>query len=140
MIPERLKKIVSLLKDKTTEKKAIWNKTSGQDEYKLQIGEGSSIVVSFDYGNYDTEYITIRIFNNNGEMVESYDTDNEEDAPSNQLAWAFHKAARDSYYKVDETMENLLNEISKQDIVGIKDDSTYTPPPVLPADEEDLPF
>ena len=139
MIPERLKKIVTLLRDKTSEKKAIWNKTSGQDEYKLQIGEGSSIVVSFDYGNYNSEYITISIFNKNGDMVERYDTENEQDEDSSKLLWSFHKAARDSYYKVEETMEHLLNEISKQDVVGIKEEKKIIPPAVL-GEDDDLPF
>lgn len=139
MIPERLKKIVTLLRDKTLEKKAIWNKTSGQDEYKLQIGEGSSIVVSFDYGNYDSEYITISIFNKNGDMVERYDTENEKDEDSSILLWSFHKAARDSYYKVEETMEHLLNEISKQDVVGIKEEKKIIPPAML-GEDDDLPF
>lgn len=138
MIPERLKKIVTLLKDKTLQKKAIWNKTSGQDEYKLIIGEGSSIVVSFDYGSYNSEnaYITISIYNSVGEMVERYDNENEQDGDSDALAWSFHKTVRDSYYKVDETMENLLEEISKQDIVGTKEESIV----ITPQDEEDLPF
>ncbi|WP_431294603.1 hypothetical protein [Pedobacter sp. P26] len=139
MIPERLKKIVTLLRDKTSEKKAIWNKTSGQDEYKLQIGEGSSIVVSFDYGNYNSEYITISIFNKNGDMVERYDNENEQDEDSSKLLWSFHKAARDSYYKVEETMEHLLNEISKQDVVGIKEEKKIIPPAML-GDDDDLPF
>lgn len=139
MIPERLKKIVSLLKDKTSDKKAIWNKTSGQDEYKLLIGEGSSIVVSYDYGNYNSEFITISIFNSNGDMVERYDNENELDLESNELLWSFHKTARDAYYKVDETMESLLNEISKQDVVGVKEDNIFVPPPI-PGEDEDLPF
>jgi len=127
------------LRDKTSEKKAIWNKTSGQDEYKLQIGEGSSIVVSFDYGNYNSEYITISIFNKNGDMVERYDNENEQDEDSSKLLWSFHKAARDSYYKVEETMEHLLNEISKQDVVGIKEEKKIIPPAML-GDDDDLPF
>jgi len=138
MIPERLKKIVSLLKEKTLTKKAIWNKTSGQDEYKLTIGEGSSIVVSENFGNYNQEYITICIFNSGGDLVERYDNEQETDDESNSLVLSFHKSARDAYYKVDETMEHLLDEISKLDVVGKKEEKTFDLPNIN--DEEDLPF
>ncbi|WP_140418634.1 hypothetical protein [Pedobacter sp. AJM] len=72
-------------------------------------------------------------------MVERYDTENEQDDDSSKLLWSFHKAARDSYYKVEEKMEHLLNEISKQDVVGINEEKKIIPPAVL-SEDDDLPF
>jgi len=137
MIPEKLKQIISVLKDKTIANKAIWNKTSGDDEYKLKIGQGSSIVVSIYYGNYDRPFTSIAVYNQKGEMVERYNTEEEEDAQSIKLLTAFHKAARDSYYNVDETMDSLLAEISKEDVVGTAD-STQAEDEI--DEDADLPF
>lgn len=138
MIPEKLKKIIILLRDKTLEKKAIWNKTSGDEEYKLIIGEGSSIVVGEHFGNYNHEYIQIVIYNNQGQPVERYSNEEESEPEDNKLVWSFHKAARDSYFKVDETMESLLNEISQQDIIGEKIEPVSPAP--SPGEDDDLPF
>lgn len=136
MIPDRLKKIVELLIDKTLEKKVIWNKTSGADAFKLQLSNGSYLTVSYDYGNYNTEYITINVFNDIGEIIERFDNENDQDDPTNELMYKFHKVARDSYFKVDETMDNLWSELSKKDIIGIKEDPQIN----KPHEDDDLPF
>ena len=140
MIPEKLKKILTLLRDKTIDKKAIWNKTSGEEQYKLSIGGGSSIVISLLYGNYNVEYFEVAIFNTIGQAVEIYNTESEAENDDTTLMRTFHKAARDSYFKVDETMDSLLEELSKQDIIGKVE---VVPPPLPPTKntgEDDLPF
>ena len=139
MIPEKLKQIITLLKDKTLSKKAIWNNASGGEQYKLLTGGGSSIVVTLLYGNYNAEYYEVAVYNTDGQAVEIYSSEAENDHDDLMLIKSFHKAARDSYYKVDETMDSLLEELSKQDIIGEKE--TIIPPPTFSSPEEDdLPF
>lgn len=140
MIPEKLKQILTLLKDKTIDKKAIWNKTSGEEQYKLLIGGGSSVVVSLLYGNYNAEYFEVTIFNTLGQAVEIYSTESESENDDAVLMRTFHKAARDSYYKVDETMDSLLEELSKQDIIGKIEIAPPALPPTGFAEDDDLPF
>ena len=138
MIPEKLKQIITLLKDKTLSKKAIWNNASGGEQYKLLTGGGSSIVVTLSYGNYNAEYYEVAVFNTNGQAVEMYSSESEDNLFDLALVKSFHKAARDSYYKVDETMDSLLDELSKQDVIGEKE--AIIPPPTFSPPQDDLPF
>jgi hypothetical protein len=137
MIPERLKKILELLKGKTLDKKAIWNKTSGGNQFKLSINDGSAITISEWENNWASPQFEIVIFNTSGDAIERFNTEidgiTKEDT---SLLQSFHKAASDSYYKVDETLDALLESIMHQDIIGNKEEPTS---PTVP-DEDDLPF
>jgi hypothetical protein len=48
----------------------------------------------------------------------------------------FHKAASDQYYKVEETMDELLNSITSKDVIGTADNENTSSAP----DDDDLPF
>jgi hypothetical protein len=137
MIPEKLIKIIDLLKTKTINKQAIWNKASGGDQFKLSISEGSAITINYWTNNYGNEDIyEVVIFNSNGDAIERFSTDyvgtTEEDVA---LLQKFHKAASDSYYKVEETMDALLESIMHQDIIGNNENSIPGEP-----EDDDLPF
>ncbi len=135
MLPEKLKNLIVLLKEKTDLKKAIWNKTSGEDQFKLSISDGSSIVIGKYSGNHDNLHIMLLVFNSNGDAIERYDTEVEEyNKEEWDLVFSFHKSVSDSYYKVEETMDALLQQISSQDVIGESEK-----PNVVPEDD-DLPF
>jgi len=136
MISERLKKLIELLKEKTLSKKTIWNKTSGHGQFKLSISDGSAVTVTEWSDNYNTGYEVV-IFNSNGDAIERFSTETEDTSKEEQyLIQSFHKAASDSYYKVEETMDALLNSIINQDIIG----NAESPIPPPPGEDDDLPF
>lgn len=137
MIPEKLKQLIQLLTEKTKEKKAIWNKVSGNNQFKLSISDGVSITVNEWSEQYNDDSYEVVIFNSNGDAIQRYVSDNNHTPPEdNELLQAFHKAASDQYFKVDETMDALLTSITGQEVIGKLD----TPPTQAPNEDDDLPF
>lgn len=139
MMPEKLKKLVLLLTEKTDKKMAIWNKTNAEGQFKLSISDGSAITINSwsHHNNFDAFYITI--FNKNGDVIEAYDTETDS-ATSEEysLLLAFYKSVRNAYYKVEETMEELFNTLSSDKVVGIEE--KFKSPPLPPTEVDDLPF
>ncbi|MEO8886689.1 MAG: hypothetical protein ABI367_11540 [Mucilaginibacter sp.] len=137
MIPEKLKKLIALLTAKTLEKKAIWNKGSYDNQFKLSLSDGIAIAVHQWEDNFQNPFWEVVIFNDQGDPIEKYETSTETSKEDFSLLKAFHKAANDRYYKVEETMDTLLHSIESQDVIGKKDELiTFAPPP----EEDDLPF
>jgi hypothetical protein len=138
MIPEKLKQLIVLLLDKTQKKKAIWNKVSGNNQFKLSISEGIAITINEDDSSWAHRAILeVVIFNNVGDPIERYSTDNNTINEDYSLLKTFHKAASDQYYKVEETMDALLNSITSQEVIGKIDNDQK----VDASDEDDdLPF
>ncbi|HTM99998.1 MAG TPA: hypothetical protein VL088_14680 [Pedobacter sp.] len=138
MISEKLKQLIQLLTDKTKNKKAIWNKVSGNNQFKLSISEGVSITIN-EWGDQYQDSYEVVIFNSNGDAIQRYMSDNSTPPEDFEILQVFHKAASDQYFKVDETMDALLSSITGQEVIGKAD--TYVPPVDLNAGEEDdLPF
>lgn len=136
MIPEKLKKLIELLTVKTQEKKAIWNKSSGANQFKLSLSEGMAIAVNFWPEEYNEgESYGVTIFNINGDAIEGFVTDADTEHETYNLLKQFHKAVSDQYYKVDETMDALLASIKSNEIIGIIDK-----PQQQQGEEDDLPF
>lgn len=139
MIPEKLRQLIQLLTGKTKEKKAIWNKVSGNSQFKLSISDGISITINEWDEQYNDNSYEVVIFNSNGEAIQRYFSTNDHTPPEDyEILADFHKAASDQYYKVDETMDALLNSITGQEVIGKAD----TPPKANEAagEDDDLPF
>jgi len=138
MIPEKLKQLIQLLTEKTQNKKAVWNKVSGNSQFRLSISDGISITINEWTEQYNDNSYEVIIFNSNGDAIQRYMSDNEQ-TPSEdfELLQNFHKSASDQYYKVEETMDALLTSITGQEIIGKLD----TPPnEAPPGEDDDLPF
>lgn len=139
MIPEKLKKLIVLLTAKTLDKKAIWNKGSYDNQFKLSLPNGIAVAVHQWDDNYQNSFWEVIVFNDQGNPIERYETSSDSETSRDDFALlkSFHKAANDQYYKVEETMDTLLNSIETQDIIGTKDELiNFAPPP----DDDDLPF
>lgn len=133
MIPEKLKILIKLLIEKTLAKKAIWEKGSGSNQFKLSISEGIAITISEweNHYNHDDGYEVI-IFNSNANPIERYLTDDNSSSEDIGLVQSFYKVASDQYYKVEETMDALLKSIKSADVIGKRGESID--------EEDDLPF
>jgi len=136
MIPEKLKQLIQLLTEKTKDKKAIWNQVSGYSQFKLSVSEGVSITISEWNEQYNSDTYEVVIYNSNGDAIQRYSSDNFTPSQDLELMKAFHKAASDQYFKVDETMDALLNSVTGQEVIGKLD----VTPPLSAPEEDDLPF
>lgn len=136
MIPEQLKQLIQLLTEKTKEKKAIWNKVSGNNQFRLSISEGVSITINEWADNYNGDGYEVVIFNVSGDAIQRYFSDGHTPPEDYELLKTFHKAASDQYFKVEETLAALLTSITGQEVIGKLD----TPPTQSPNEDDDLPF
>lgn len=139
MINEKLKALIKMLTVKTQKKQAIWNKASGNNQFKLLLPNNIAVTVEFDEGDYNNaETYMVSIYNDNGDVIQRYSTDDKTPKEDLSLVQEFHQSASDVYYKVDETFDALLNSVKGQDVIGeIEKTQPGTAPP--PSDD-DLPF
>jgi hypothetical protein len=136
MIPEKLKQLIVLLTEKTNDKKAIWNKGSSENQFILSLAQGAAVSIAEWEGQWSTNYDVV-IFNTSGDAIEKFGTDQQSESSDVAILAAFHKAASNQFYKVDETMDALLSSIISQDVIG----TTLQPSLDAPApDDDDLPF
>jgi hypothetical protein len=124
--------LVEKLIDKTNNKETTWTQTSREDEYKINLNSGA-ITVSRNYNE-----MTLIIYNDNSDQIffETYTEDDDNEALYSYIK-ALHTNAKNSYYKVEETLTGILDELSKDGSVGKEDDPV---PPAFDSFGDDLPF
>lgn len=129
MIPENIKNLIEALIKKTKEKGAIWGKSPRESEFKLSFDKGAVTIDSWN--NYNEDYVGFAIYNIHGDKVDNFILQSSDDGYD--LLLALHNEARREFYKVDETITGLFNEIKSEKNVGKR---TIEKSP----SSEDLPF
>lgn len=126
---EAIKEIITGLVEKSKNRNASWSKTSSDNEFKIVLGSGKAFTVdSWNSQNNGTSMFDYCIYNDNGESIvrETFDAADGEDFV---LLKELHSSAKNLYYKVDETLEDMLAEIKSKEFLGNKE-----------AENDDLPF
>ncbi|MCD8423635.1 hypothetical protein [Tenacibaculum finnmarkense] len=127
MIDAKYKKIIDILIEKSKSKDAIWHKTSRENEFKINL-KSSTITVDSWYNDKDGfNYIDFLLRNQRGDkigrLVYTDDAENEEYEHLSIL----HNYARESYYKVDETIDDIFDELKGDGKVGDENNSDDLP-------------
>lgn len=129
MIPDNFKTLIAKLLVKTQKKEVIWQKSSREDEYKLELGSGALTVDKWSPDNKYNMSIDVAIYNDRGDRIDRIAASEEEDREDFKLLDQFHTEVRRAYYKVDETFKGIFDELEKDGAIG------KTVPP-----SSDLPF
>ncbi|HWZ22025.1 MAG TPA: hypothetical protein VNW06_05190, partial [Cytophagaceae bacterium] len=104
MISDKYKELIERLSLKTEQKQIIWQKSSRDGEFKLQLGGGTLTVGKFE-GDYNYKpSISIIIYNDRGDKIDAIDV--EDSMHDYLLVDEFYSSIRRSYFKVDETIES----------------------------------
>lgn len=121
MSESKAQEIINKLFEKTKQKKAIWDVTSSEEQFVLNLGN-SSITIEKWYDEHDfSEYYTIIMRGDNGQIVYHLTPSNSEfDETYEQLKKLF-EIVNSSYYKIDETLDDILEKLSSNNIIGKKD-------------------
>lgn len=130
MITTKVQKIIELLKSKTVSNQAIWNKSSGYEGYQLITQNGSVSIDNFFDEQDNQETISFKIFNDNGEVIESFYVGSRTEKDEYDIMFDFYSTIRRKYLKVDETLDSFFNELSKDGVIGKE----------IQKSAEDLPF
>ncbi|OPX94713.1 MAG: hypothetical protein A4E53_00035 [Pelotomaculum sp. PtaB.Bin104] len=118
MITTKVLKIIELLRSKTESNQAIWNKSSGIAGFQLITQNGSISIDNFYDEHENEEFISFKIFNDNGEVIESFYVGSVTDKEEYNIMFDFYSTIRRKYLKVDETLDSFFNELSKDGVVG----------------------
>jgi|WetSurMetagenome_2_1015567.scaffolds.fasta_scaffold393632_1 hypothetical protein len=128
MIPINYTELLDKLLEKTKNKEVIWQKTSREDEYKLQLDIGALTIDRWKNDKNSRESVDVNFYNDRGDNIDRLYA-NEFDDPMNYAYLInLHTEIKRAYYKVDETLKGLLDEIKSSGKIG------KLPP------ESDLPF
>jgi len=125
MIPDKIQKLIDVLSLKTETKKAIWTKGSTEAQYKISISDANALTISRWVDSYKgiRQYELI-IYGEGGTAIESIEVSDNDNPIDFEMFRKLYELARRSYFKTDETIENILNAIESNDIVGKEDDDT----------------
>ncbi|WP_026951301.1 hypothetical protein [Algoriphagus mannitolivorans] len=125
MIPNNISKLIDAIINKTEAKKAIWGKTSRNEEFKLFLEKGA--VTTDTWVENGIEAIDFAIYNSYGDKIDNfvaYKGDDDFDILSR-----LHNTAKREFFKVDETIENLFKELNDPKSVGKRQIEDDTPLP-----------
>lgn len=127
MIDKKHKDLINKLTEKTRAKKANWSKTSGNDEYKIAL-ETATITLD-NWEDRGMNYMDFRIFNDRGDLISTLTFPENELIDYNFLR-KLHDFAKENYYRVDETIDDIFSELDSEKEIGKKEGDDYA----------DLPF
>jgi hypothetical protein len=117
MTPEYITTLIEKLKNKTLQHKAIWNSSSGADEYKLDFEMGAVTVDRWSIPEQNTEVVELVILNEDGNKIERVAFIEAEITDFNNLA-ELHTMAKRSFYKADDTIKNIFKELESDKTIG----------------------
>jgi len=128
MIPTNYTELLDKLLEKTKNKEVIWQKTSREDEYKLQLEIGALTIDRWKNDKNSREFVDVNFYNDRGDNIDRLYASEFDDPMNYAYLINLHTEIKRAYYKVDETLKGLLDEINSSGKIG------KLPP------ESDLPF
>lgn len=114
----KLNILIKELTEKNLNKGAVWQKTSGEGEFKIQLNKATLTIDKWN--DEDGDNFSLDIYNENGEKIKQIHTMASllEDAENFALLSDLYNSVINTYYKTDETIDSIINEIKNKDIIG----------------------
>lgn len=122
MIPEKIQLLIKTIIEKTNNNEITWGKTARENEFKLFMDTGAITTDRWDHE--DIQYVDLSIYNNFGDKIENFFPD--ESSKDFEIINELHKSARREFYKVDQTLEGMFQELQSSKKVGkreVEDDT-----------------
>ncbi len=115
MIEEKYKKIIDKLVEKS--KNVIWNKTSRDAEFKV-ILKTSTITTDRWVDEEGEDCVDFIIRNQRGDMIAMLMYSDKDDKEEYNYLRRLHDCAKNSYYKIEDTIEDIFNELDSENEIG----------------------
>ncbi len=112
MIEQQISEIIDKLVQGTKLKKIRWEKTRRDTEFKVTLGSSS---VSTDNWVLDTgeDCVDLTLWNSNGDIAKRIAFENNGDeAADYKTLMTLYSLVKNSYYQVDETIEDVLKHLN----------------------------
>ena len=118
MIPDTIDQIISKLIEKTSDGKALWQRGERESEYVLRFRTGT---VSIDhYKNAFDKVIDFTVCNVDGQQVDYFEISKKENERDYNDLKKLYDVVYAKDFKIDETIEGILNELDSDGIVGLE--------------------
>lgn len=121
----KIRSLVESLNTKTLSKEAKWERPGKADQYILTLDKG---IVKIDrvVTKLGTVQYLISVVNKTGDVIIKQSGIRKKDATSTSadydLLKTFYENIQRTYFKVEETLDDLLNEVSKKGEIGKNSD------------------
>lgn len=129
---KNIQDLIDSLTLKTEKNQAIWTKTSRGNEFALDLSKGR--ITTDLWVDQAGEYLAdFRIYNEDGVEINSVIVDVQLEPVAYRAIQKLNKAIKNKYYKIEETIESIAEEVSGEKIIGddtkrddkIKDDVPF---------------
>jgi hypothetical protein len=109
--------IINIFKEKTISGDAVWTRTSSDNEFKIQFANAT---ITTDNWFVDNKMcFDFVILNQNGDTIERLSITDEDFLNSDYaLLSSFYETVKNSYYKVDETIDSIIKELNTSKKIG----------------------
>ncbi len=111
--------IIQQLIEKTRARNAAWETTSARDQFALKMKSGTVIL---DYFEKERSF-QLQILNKSGAAVTNVSA-KKTDEHYNMLAFLWDQVV-ESYFRIEETLKNVLNELKTSNEVGDEDNLPF---------------
>lgn len=109
--------IINALIQKNTNRETIWVKTSGANEYKMQLNN-ATLTIDMWASVLGDDFYEISIYNGTGERIEHFQTSKNGDSYDFELLKKLYESTVDTYLKKGETINDILSQLNEEGIVG----------------------
>lgn len=129
MTEDKLEELIKGLLSKTKKRMVIWKNTNRDSEYLVNLKSGSVTVDYFKSTYEDQWFHDFNIYNTDGNRIETLQLLEDDETILGVLLSSLYREAKRQFLKVEETLDGMLAELSKDEIVG----NIFDP-------DDDLPF
>lgn len=117
MIPDSFTALLERLIEKTKKKQIIWAKTSRDNEFKVFLEKGAITTDNWYDPDIGDSAVDLAVYNERGDQIDRVSFFQAERKEYDDLV-ALHSLAKKSYFKVEETFEDILKQLNTDKTIG----------------------
>lgn len=119
---QKIKDIIAELSDRTEKKVAVWNRFSSSEQFYIKLKTATLKIDRLTAKDKSIVY-QVAIVNDKGDVIYNFNAFKTTSPEEFNLLKEFHQKVKRAYFKVEETIEGLFDEIKKTEGEIGQDDS-----------------
>lgn len=122
---ENIKTVVRALIAKTHAGEVNWRISSADAEYCLFLDHSTITIGSIP--TFNVVYYALRVYDENGDVSVEFVSDEDTSIDDNNLLSQLYEEAKGSFRKVKQTLDSVMQDLSKKGVVGNDNDTRDLP-------------
>ncbi|MDD5421977.1 MAG: hypothetical protein PHT32_00940 [Candidatus Omnitrophica bacterium] len=116
MIPENYKSIIRKLFEKTNEGKVVWQSTSDDNTFIVEIGDFTLKIWDGRDDEIDEPFVGFTLLNSKGKQIDNFWAD--KGSKDYDSSYALYASARRKALKIDDAINSIAKKLESDEIVG----------------------